>query len=219
MPRSVTLRVAFLAGWCVVLALAALYPSASAPAAPQAAASLPHDQHEGLTVSADPYTDAARAKEKFGKADPLPKGILPVEVFLHNETPQPIRINLNAIQLVVHYSGGRHDDLDWLDAKTIATTMLHPNGAATPHAPRLPVGKPGSGDSKTEKLAQVFDGLLLETDIVPPMDNIHGFLFFDLGGDLSLVQDSSLYVPEATILSSKRPLMFFEVFFGKASPR
>jgi len=178
---------------------------------------LPHDQHEGLTVSADPYTDAARAKEKFGKANPLPAGILPVEVSLRNETPQPIRINLNTIQLVVHFSSGRHEDLDWLDTKSVATAVAHPTGSATPHAPRIPVGKRGGGDSKTDKLAEVLDGLVLDTDVVPPMGTIHGFLFFDLGGDLSLAQNASLYLPEATILSSQHPLMFFEVFFRTGS--
>ena len=43
------------------------------------ALALPHDHHDGLTVLADPYTDKARGKEKFGKANPLDAGILPVE--------------------------------------------------------------------------------------------------------------------------------------------
>ena len=207
-----------MASCCCVLAQANSSPPSSTPAAPQAA-SLPHDQHEGLTVSADPYTDAARAKEKFGKANPLPAGILPVEVSLHNETQQPIRVTLNAVQLVVHFSGGRHEDLDWLDAKSVATAVAHPTGSSTPHAPRLPVGRPGGGDSKTDKLAQLLDGFMLDADVVPPMGTIHGFLFFDLGGELSLAQDASLYLPEATVLSSKRPLMFFEVFFGSTPQR
>ena len=31
--------------------------------------SLAHDRHEGLNVSVDPYSDAERAKKKFGKAE------------------------------------------------------------------------------------------------------------------------------------------------------
>src|ERR1017187_10729427 len=67
--------------------------SSAGKAAPPAAQSLPQDRHEGLSVSVDPYTDMARAKDRFGKANPVPLGILPVEVFLHNETAQPIRVN------------------------------------------------------------------------------------------------------------------------------
>jgi len=219
MGRKLTFGAAVLAACCGVLAGANSSPPQAAAASPQGAASLPHDQHEGLTVSADPYTDAARAKEKFGKANPLPVGILPVEVSLHNETPQPIRVNLNAIQLVVHFSGGRHDDLDWLDAQSVAAAVAHPNGSAAPHAPRFPVGTHSGGDTKTEKLAQILDGFMLDADVVPPTGTLHGFLFFDLGGNLSLAQNASLYLPEATVLSSHQPLMFFEVFFGNGSNR
>jgi hypothetical protein len=42
----------------------------NAPANPPGA-SLPQDKHEGLTVSVNSFADPARAKEKFGKADPL----------------------------------------------------------------------------------------------------------------------------------------------------
>ena len=61
----------------------------------------------GLNVSADPYTDAERAKKKFGKANPIPAGILPVEVFLRNELDQPIRIDLSTIQLTVRPPEGQ----------------------------------------------------------------------------------------------------------------
>src|SRR5277367_2738798 len=77
---------------------------AQAPASPAAGAddAAPHDRHNGVTVSAKPCTDPATAKDKFGKANPLPVGILPVEVFLHNETNQPVRIDLSTVQLSVH---------------------------------------------------------------------------------------------------------------------
>ena len=45
-------------------------------------AALPaHDHHEGLLIAADPYADSARAKEKFGKANPMPVGIIPIEIY------------------------------------------------------------------------------------------------------------------------------------------
>ena len=187
---------------------------AQAVSSPPAARSLPRDQHEGLTVSADSYTDPARAKEKFGKANPLPVGILPVDVFLHNATSQPIRINLNAIRLVVHFPDGRHQNIEWLAAEDVAGAVAHPSGSPTPHAPRFPVGVRGGADNKAEKLADLLQPLALDADIVPPMATIHGFLFFDLGRDVSLARDASLYLPEATILPSKQALMFFEVFLG-----
>ena len=83
-------------------------------ATPDATAALPHDNHDGLTILADPYVDKARSKEKFGKANPLEVGVLPVEVFLRNETDHPIQVNINTIQLEVHLRSGKRQDIDWL---------------------------------------------------------------------------------------------------------
>ena len=91
--------------------------SSAAPATQTSGAgSLPQDKHEGLTVSADPYTQPARSKSKFDKADPLPVGILSVEVFLHNETTHALRINMETIQLVVHPKNGGDQNVDWMPA-------------------------------------------------------------------------------------------------------
>jgi hypothetical protein len=211
MKRTISLGAAVL---LVTSCAGAQAGSSPSPAVPRTAASLPHDQHEGLTVSADPYLEAARAKEKFGKANPLPAGILPVEVFLHNETAQPIRIPLNAIQLVIHFPDGQHQNLDRLAAANVAGVVAHPGGSPTPHASRFPVGLGGGADHKADKLAEILVPLALDADIVPPRATIHGFLFFNLGRDLALARDASLYLPEATTVPSNRPLMFFEVFFG-----
>ncbi|HEY4741202.1 MAG TPA: hypothetical protein VIH76_11460, partial [Candidatus Acidoferrales bacterium] len=54
----------------------------SAPAAtPAPTATLPaHDHHEGLTVSAEPCIDPAKAEQIFGKQNPYKGGILALEV-------------------------------------------------------------------------------------------------------------------------------------------
>ena len=193
--------------------------NARAQAAHQPDDSLPHDSHEGLSVSADAYTDPARAKNKFGKsADPLPQGILPVEVFLRNETSEPIHVDLSTIQLDVHPHGGAQDeDIDAMSVHDVAATVAHPHGPAAPSARRFPVGLPSSGDKKADKVAEVLDPLSLDADIVPPMGMIHGFVFFDLGGDMSLADTASIYVPDVTRVPSQKPLMFFEVAVGRAS--
>ncbi len=181
-------------------------PEASAPVP-----SLSQDSHEGMTLSADPYTDTARAKEKFGKANPVPSGILPVEVFLRNDTAQPIHIDLSTVQLDVRLTSGETQDIDWMSVYEVAREIAHPGGPPPPAIPRFPIGIPSHPDSKVDKLADILRPLALDGDIVPPMATIHGFLFFDLGRDMSLARHSSLYVPDAAILPSNKPLMFFEV--------
>ena len=193
--------------------------SASGAAQP-GAASLPHDRHGGLSVSADSYVDAIRAKEKFGKADPVPAGILPVEVFLSNETNLPIHIDLSTIQLVVRPPEGRRQDIDSLAPAEVAYAIAHPEGAPAPHGPRFPtIGIHLSNDKKADQLTKILQPLSLDADIVPPMGAIHGFLFFNLSRDMTLAENASLYLPDAAIMPLNKPLMFFEVSLGKAPDR
>ena len=177
--------------------------------------SLPQDKHEGLAISADPYTQTGRAKAKFDKANPLPAGILPVEVFLHNETTHPIRVNMETIQLVVHPKNGSQQNVDWMPALDVAKTIAHPSGSAAPQQRRLPLGLGSDPDKKTGQLAEILTPLALDADVVPPTGTLHGFLFFNLSHDLSLADSASLYVPDVTAVPGSKPLMFFEVAFGR----
>ena len=176
---------------------------------------MPQDKHEGLTVSAETYTQPGRSKSKFDKADPLPVGILSVEVFLHNETTHALRINMETIQLVVHPKNGGDQNVDWMPAMDVAEAVAHPKGPVAPQQRRLPLGIGSSSDNKTEKLAEILKPLTPDVDGVPPMGTLHGFLFFNMSRDLSLAEGASLYVPDVTVVPGNKPLMFFEVVFGK----
>jgi len=207
----------FLALAIALLASGASFPqlNPSSAVAAHPAASLPQDRHEGLTISADPYSDTNRAKEKFGKANPVPIGILPVEVFLSNETPQPIRVNMDTIQLTVHFDSGRQEGVDWLPVSEVAKAIAHPHGPAAPKQPRFPIGVQTGGDKKVDQLVDILHPFALDAGIIPPLGTLHGFLFFDLNHDMSLAERSSLYVPDVTSVPANKPLMFFEVALGK----
>jgi hypothetical protein len=170
-----------------------------------------------LSLRADSYSDSERAKDKFGKAaNPVPLGILPVEVFLRNETTQPIRVKLDTIQLVVHYESGREQNVDWLTVDDVASAIAHPGGPPAPKTRRFPIGT-SAGDKKTEKLTEILQPFLLDADILPPMSKIHGFLFFDLGRNISLAGTATLYMPDVTNLPTSKALMFFEVGLSNVS--
>jgi hypothetical protein len=172
---------------------------------------LPHDSHDGLTIQADPFTDRARSKEKFGKADPYAVGILPVEVTLRNESNNLIRVDINTIQLEVRLQSGGRQDLDWLSAEDVAALIAHPAGAGAPSRPRI-AGLPiPSGDKKVDKLAEILKPLTLNADTVPPKGAVHGFVYFNMSHEMNLTDGAVLYVPDAVILPSRKTLMFFEV--------
>ncbi len=177
--------------------------------------SLPaHDRHEGLLVAADPYTDATRAKERFGKANPLDAGILPIEIFFRNETDKPMRIKLHTIRLEIEPPGAPHQQLEVLTADDVAGRIAHPGGTPNPETARHRVPRPipmPSHDKKQEKLAAILHPLELGSDVVAPSATVHGFIFFDLNHDFSLLANASLYVPDVRPIGAGQPLTYFEV--------
>jgi hypothetical protein len=191
------------------------------PPAAGAEEALPHDHHDGLTISADPYIDTERAKKKFGKANPVPAGVLPVEVFFRNETDAPLHIDLSTVQLEVRPPGGQRQDVDSLPAEEVANLIVHPAGSRTPSTRRFPpIALPSaSNDKKVAGMADILRPLSLDADVVPPMGTIQGFLYFDVNHQVSLVDYASLYVPDVTVAVSNKPMMFFEVTFGAKRPR
>jgi hypothetical protein len=187
-------------------------------ATPDATAALPHDSHDGLTILVDPYVDKARSKEKFGKANPLEAGILPIEVFLRDETDHPIQVNINTIQLEVHLRSGKRQDIDWLSPEDVAGLIAHPGGAAPSQRRVAGIPLPTS-DKKADKLAEILRPLTLDSDTVAPMGSLHGFLYFNVNHDPSLASTSVLYVPDVVAIPTKKTLMFFEVPLSKPSEK
>jgi hypothetical protein len=223
MMKSCRLALALAAahGFWLVAVPGAFAQNASAKAgqASAPAAALPHDSHDGLTIQADPYTDRARSKEKFGKADPYAVGILPVEVTLRNETSNPIRVDINTIQLEVRLQSGGRQDLDWLSAEDVAALIAHPGGAGAPSRPRI-AGLPiPSGDKKVDKMAEILKPMTLDADTVPPKGAVHGFVYFNVSHEMTLADSAVLYVPDAVMLPSRKTLMFFEVPLGPPSTK
>jgi hypothetical protein len=221
MVRPVSLIVALFLFCGCLLAQSSSTPAAAGVGSPSSASALPQDKHGGLTISVDPYTDAHRAKETFGKSsDPVPAGILPVDVFFKNETPHPIKIDLETVQLDVHFGSGKHQDLDWLPIAQVANLIRHPGGnPSDPSARRFPIGIPLPGkDKKVDSIIAGLRPLVLDSDVVPPLGTMHGFLFFDVSHDFAAAVTSSLYVPDVVLLPAKTPLMFFEVPLTKKSP-
>jgi hypothetical protein len=184
-------------------------------------ATLPaHDRHEGMLVAADPCNDATRAKARFGKASPIPAGIVPIEVFFRNETQQPLRINLATIRLEIAPAGRQQQHIEPLDASEVALLIAHPGGTPNPESrrSRFPRRVPlPSNDKKAKELESVLRPLSLDADVIPPAATVHGFLFFDVSHDFSVLAAASLYLPDVRVIPGNQALTYFEVDLRSAS--
>lgn len=176
------------------------------------------DSHQNFTVAANAYTDAARSKDKFSKADPYKAGILAVDTYFKNDTNYPVHVDLSAIRLNVKNSDGNLR-LPSLTLTQAAAKIAHPKGPSAPKIFRLPSISPPGEDSKTRDMEQKLSPLALQSDVVPPHGSIHGFLFFDVDHDFNAVSRASLYVPDVKSVASDNELIYFEVPLGTKAPQ
>lgn len=216
---AVTGTVAAAAIGLLVLATVAVAQSEAPPKRVDPASLPAHDRHEGLLVAADSCLDAEEAKQIFGKKTPYDAGILAVDVYLRNETPEAMRLNMRTIRLEVEPPGEESQKIESLSPGQVATLIIYPAGSPDPSMKRkFPTGIPmPSHDKKVEKLAEAFKPLALDVDVIPPMGTVHGYLFFDMAHDFKLASSSLLYIPDVHVISGNKALMFYEVALAPAN--
>ncbi len=169
------------------------------------------DNHEGFTVAADAYSDPARTKDKFAKADPYKAGLLAVDVLLKNDTTYPVHVDLSTVRLDVDSPDGQRLHLPMLTLDEAAKEIAHPRSPSLPLPRRLPsLGAPGE-DGKARDVEAKLQPMVLQTDVVPPNGSVHGFVFFDVSGDFKVISYASLYVPDVKSVASDSGMIYFEV--------
>jgi hypothetical protein len=206
----------------ISIAFAQQSPAPAPPPQPRNPVEMPaHDRHEGIVIAADPCLDAQKSKTLFGKKDPYDAGILALEVFIKNETPQPARVDLSTVRLEVPLPDGGSQKLESLKPREVATLIVYPAGAPNPsNGRRLPGGiVVPLHDKKVDQVSDEIRPRAFDADIIPPLATIHGYLFFNLGHDFKLATDSTLYLPDIKIIPGNKLLMFFEVALAPAITR
>lgn len=203
--------------FAVVLAFAAAWTSGAkflqAQQSPLKTASL--ESHDGLTVSVQPWTDPGQYKEKFHKNSPLSAGIVALQVAFRNDSDNSIRIDVGRIRLNIDLSEDNRQGLAALTPDEVADGVLHPvpKNPTTPRA-RLPIpigGQHNGHDKRWTELQKVASAAGLPGSIVAPHKTLEGLLYFDLQGQLDLLNTAHLYVPDVMTLESHRPLIYFDI--------
>jgi hypothetical protein len=214
--RKLTLIVPFLAA-----SLLAGPPGATQQQTSLKTASL--ESHEGMTITARPWTDPALYKEKFPKKSPFAAGIVAVQVVFRNDSDDSLKINLERIRLNVMLSEEDHQALNPLSPEEAADVIMNP-GAKDPTKNRkkfpFPTGAPKVGhDKHWAEVEKAMEDAAVQSSIVAPHRAVEGLLYFDLRSQFDLLNSAHLYVPEIVAIEKNRGLLYFEIDLSRSAER
>jgi hypothetical protein len=182
------------------------------------------DSHEGVTIGIDPWTQASRYKEKFPKKSPFSKGVVAIHVSLRNDNNYALKVNYQSIRLLVQLSEENRQEIAPLTAEEVADTVMLKNNGKDPTAKRvpLPIPLPSSGpksgrDSNWTTLRDACQNAGMPTTVVAAHSTVAGLIYFDLRGEVDLLQDSHLYLPNIVSMGDNQPLSYFDIALGRGT--
>jgi len=179
-----------------------------------------HDSHEGVTIGVDPWTTASRYKDKFPKKSPFAGGVIAIQVRVQNDNDQGIKINVERIRLLVQIDEDNRQELEPLTADDVADAVLLKNSGKDPTARRnplpIPVGKPRpSRDANWTAMRDACQNAAVPTTVIGAHSFVEGLVYFNLRGELELLQSARLYLPSLTTMGNNQPISFFDIRLGK----
>ena len=179
------------------------------------------ESHEGMTITARPWTDPALYKEKFPKKSPFAAGIIAVQVVFRNDSDDSMKINLERIRLNLALSEEDHQALYPLSSEEAADVITHPSAKnVTSKRLPIPLGGPKTGrDKKWTEVERSMHDAGVQASIVAPHGTVQGLLYFDLRSQFELLNMAHLYVPEIVAIEKNRGLMYFEIDLSRSAER
>jgi len=212
--RKLTLILAFLAA-------PSLVAQKGASQQPSSLKTASLESHEGMTITARPWTDPAPYKEKFPKKSPFEAGIAAVQVAFRNDSDDSLKVNLERIRLNVSLSEEDHQSLYPLTSEQAADVITHP-GSKNVTTKRLPIplGGPKMGhDKKWVEVEKSLSDAGVQASVVATHSTVQGLLYFDLRSQFDLLNAAHLYVPEIVAIEKNRGLMYFEIDLSRSGER
>lgn len=175
-----------------------------------------------MTIGIDPWTVATRYKERFPKKSPFAKGVIALQVSFRNDTDESIRVDTAHIRLLLQLNEDERQELEPLTADEVADVVLLKSSGKDPTARRvplpIPIGRnPPSRDKNWIEFRDTCQNAALPSPIVAAHSTMVGLLYFDLMGEVELLQSARLYVPNLTTMSTKQALSFFDIALGHGS--
>jgi hypothetical protein len=180
------------------------------------------ETHEGLTISAQPWTDASLYKEKFPKKSPFAAGIVAMQVVFRNDSNESMKVSLDRIRLSFQIDQDNRQELQSLTPAQVADQVLKPGGkdpAKSRARIPLPVSIPHNNDKHWTELEQQAEAAGVPANVIAPHSSVQGLLYFDLQGQFELLNEARLYVPDVLVMENNRSLTYFEIDLSKPTGR
>lgn len=178
------------------------------------------DSHEGITIGIEPWTQASRYKEKFPKKSPFTKGIVAIQVSFRNDNDHGVKVNLQSVRLLVQVSEDNRQQLLPLSAEDVADAVLLKDNGKDPTAKRNPLPIPLPGGVKSQRdgnwttLRDACQNAGMPTSIIGAHNTVAGLMYFDLRGELDLLQNAHMYFPNIVSMGDNEPLSYFDISLG-----
>ena len=172
------------------------------------------ESHEGLTISATPWTEPSKYKEKFPKKSPYSAGVLAVQVSFRNDSDDSIKVDLSRIRLTVNIDAENKQELPSLSPAELAQAVLRPGGKDPSKRQRLPIPVtiPKSGKDKNwDELQKEAQDAGVPTAVIAPHSTVQGLLYFDLQNQFDLLETAHFYVPHLVFMRGNRALTYFDI--------
>jgi hypothetical protein len=204
-----------------LLASAVLAAQQGASQQPSSLKTASLESHEGLTITARPWTDPALYKEKFHKKSPFDAGIVALQVAFRNDSDDSMKITLERIRLNIAISEEEKQALEPLSSEQAADVITHPGAKnVTTRKLPIPLGGPKIGrDKKWMEVEQEIRNAGVQASVIAPHTTAQGLIYFDLRSQFDLLSNAHLYVPEVIAIEKNRGLLYFEIDLGRGGDR
>jgi hypothetical protein len=171
------------------------------PFRPPPAESMAHRQtNEQVTIGADPFSTAAKARTAFAKLDPNQYGVLPVLVVVQNDSKQTVDVT----RLHVQYKGPGQAAID----NTPASDVKYLTGAKKPGYIPGPVGGGLVIKNKKSPLdVWEIEGRAFAAKMIPAGQTASGFFYFQA----DLKPGATIYLDGLAVAGGGKELFYFEI--------
>jgi hypothetical protein len=123
---------------------------------------------------------------------------------------------------LVQLDEDNRQELEPLGADDVADAVLFKDSGKDPTSRRnplpIPVGKPRpSRDANWTALRDACQNASIPTTVVAAHGFVEGLIYFNLRGEVDLLQTARLYLPALINMGTNQPISFFDIRLGKES--